>query len=60
LGAAMFAAVSAGIYKTVEEAQQKMRSGIEKKYIPNEVNTKIYNSLYMKYSELGAFIENNS
>ena len=60
LGAAMFAAVVAGIYKTVEEAQQKMGSGIEKEYIPNEINTKVYNSLYMKYSELGAFVENNS
>jgi L-ribulokinase len=60
LGAAMFAAVAAGIYKTVEEAQQKMGSGTEKEYIPNTTNTKIYNSLYIKYSELGAFIENES
>lgn len=59
LGAAMFAAVAAGIYKTVEEAQRKMGSGIEKEYLPNEANIKVYNLLYMKYSELGAFIENN-
>jgi L-ribulokinase len=40
LGAAMFAAIAADIYKTVEEAQQKMESGIEKEYIPNETNIK--------------------
>jgi L-ribulokinase len=59
LGAAMFASVAAGIYKTVEEAQQKMGSGIEKKYVPNEANTKVYSSLYMKYSNLGNYVENN-
>ena len=57
LGAAMFAAVAAGIYKNVQEAQKSMGSGFESNYIPLPENVRIYQKLYRKYVELGNFIE---
>ncbi len=58
LGAAMFASVIAGIYPTVETAQEHLESGIETEYIPNKKQAEIYIRLYQKYDDLGAFIEN--
>ena len=58
LGAAMYAAVVAGIYKNVQEAQNKMGSGFESNYYPISGNVQIYQTLYNKYLELGQFIEN--
>jgi L-ribulokinase len=60
LGTAMFAATAAGIYATVEDAQKAMGSGFSKVYQPNAERNNIYNVLYKKYLNLGAFIENNS
>jgi L-ribulokinase len=60
LGAAMFAAVAAGIYTDVETAQQGMSSGFEHEYRPVPENTEKYEKLYMKYSKLGAYIEKES
>ena len=60
LGAAMFAAVSAGIYNDVETAQQAMSSGFEHEYQPNPENAEKYQNLYEKYSRMGAFIEKES
>jgi L-ribulokinase len=57
LGAAMFAATAAGLYNTVEDAQQAMTSGFEKEYVPNAENAIIYDSLYEKYVKLGQFTE---
>lgn len=57
VGAAMFAAVVAGIYKTVEDAQQSMGKGFEKEYIPIPENVKAYAAIYEKYVKLGAFTE---
>ena len=57
LGAAMFAAAAAGIYKSVEEAQQAMSSGFEKTYEPNPKNATIYEKMYRQYRDLGKFIE---
>jgi L-ribulokinase len=57
LGAAMFAATSAGIYKRVEDAQNKMGNGFEKEYRPIGSNVKKYAELYEKYSELARFAE---
>lgn len=60
LGAGMFAATAAGIYKTIQEAQAAMESGFEKEYIPNKGNTSKYRALYNNYSVLGRFIENQT
>jgi L-ribulokinase len=58
LGAAMCAATAAGIYPTLYEAQKAMGNGFEKEYHPDKDNVKKYQSLYMEYSKLGTFIEN--
>jgi L-ribulokinase len=57
LGAAMFAATVAGIYKTVEDAQKAMGSGFDKVYHPISDNVEKYHVLYKKYSSLGEFVE---
>ncbi len=57
LGAAMFAAVAAGVYPKVEDAIAAMNSGFAKEYYPNAANTAIYDKLYEKYLELGQFTE---
>jgi L-ribulokinase len=58
LGAAMFAAVVAGLYKDIPSAQKAMGSGFEKTYRPIPKNAQVYDALYRKYLKLGAFIEN--
>ena len=57
LGAAMFAATAAGVYRTVEEAQAAMNSGYAAEYTPNAENAARYAELYEKYCKLGAFTE---
>lgn len=57
LGSAMFAAVVAGMYKTVEEAQKAMGKGFEKEYLPIKENVEKYKTLYSKYESLGDYIE---
>jgi L-ribulokinase len=57
LGSAIFAAVGAGIYQTVEEAQEKMNQGFAKEYFPNPENHQIYLNIYEKYLQLGAFTD---
>ncbi len=57
LGAAMFAATAAGVYPTIEIAIEHMNSGFASEYIPNSENVKLYDKLYRKYLELGAFTE---
>jgi L-ribulokinase len=57
LGAAMFAAVAAGIYTKVEEAQQKMGQGFAGEYTPRPANHEAYRLLYEQYRRLGAFTE---
>ena len=56
-GAAMFAAVVAGIYPTVEDAQKAMGQGFMSEFFPNEANHKIYMEMYEKYLGLGRFTE---
>lgn len=53
LGAAMFAAVASGVYKTVEDAQKAMGQGFEKVYYPIQENVTIYNKLYESYIKIG-------
>jgi L-ribulokinase len=57
LGAAMFAAVAAGIYRRVEDAQQAMGQGFAAEYIPNGENHRLYLERYKKYLSLGRFTE---
>lgn len=57
LGAAMFAATAAGVYKKIEDAQQAMSSGFAHEYQPNAENARVYQQIYDKYLKLGAFTE---
>lgn len=57
LGAAMFAAVVAGVYATIEEAQKAMGKGFDTEYNPIPENVMKYPALFEKYSEIGSFIE---
>jgi L-ribulokinase len=56
-GAAMFAAVVAGVYPDIQAAQKAMGQGFLSEYLPNEENHKIYLKLYEKYLCLGKFTE---
>lgn len=57
LGAAMFAATTAGIYANVSEAMNAMSSGYDAEYYPSEENAAKYDLLYQKYSKAGELIE---
>ncbi|MCZ4222482.1 ribulokinase [Pedobacter rhodius] len=57
LGAAMFAAVAAGIYPDIETAMKAMGTGFEKEYQPQLKNRKIYRQHYQQYLGLGRYIE---
>lgn len=57
LGAAMFAAVIAGLCDNIEAAQERMGSGFEKVYHPNVENHTVYEDLYKDFMKLGNFIE---
>jgi L-ribulokinase len=58
LGSAMAAAVAAGVYPDITEAQAKMGGGIETEYLPISENAEKYQELYEQYKKLGSFIEN--
>jgi L-ribulokinase len=57
LGAAMFAAVAAGLYRDIPSAQKSLCAAIEKTFMPRPKETGIYNKLYEEYLKLGAFAE---
>jgi L-ribulokinase len=57
MGAAMFAATAAGVYKTVEDAMNAMGQGFDAEYHPNKKNVEYYNNRYQRYKELGMYIE---
>ncbi|QIA07691.1 ribulokinase [Draconibacterium halophilum] len=57
LGTAMAAAVAAGVYKNLGDAQAKMGGGFEMEYHPIPENVEKYKELYEKYNRLGKFIE---
>ena len=56
LGAAMFAAVAAGIYNSIDAAQDAMGSGIYCEYTPNMENSAKYATLYARYAQLGSSV----
>jgi len=60
LGAAMNAAVAAGVYTNLSEAQNAMGSGFDAFYEPRNEYIEIYQKLYLKYKSLGKFTENNA
>ncbi|MEZ0542812.1 ribulokinase [Fibrella arboris] len=60
LGAAMCAAVAAGVHPSLAEAQQAMGSGFDASYSPRPEQVAVYETLYQKYLKLGAFVENVS
>lgn len=58
LGAAIYAAVAAGIYPNVIEASKKMGSDFEAEYFPQADDVKVYENRMNSYKMLGEFIEN--
>jgi L-ribulokinase len=59
-GAAMFAAVVAGVYSKVEDAQKAMGQGFLTEYLPDKTRHEIYKEMYKEYVSLGTFTENNN
>lgn len=53
LGSAMYAAVAAGLYPSIKEAQEAMLSGFSDEYYPNPERGKIYDKLYQRYKAAG-------
>jgi len=58
-GAAMYAAVAAGVYDTLQDAQTAMSEGFLSVYTPEKEHVEKYNDLYKKYLTLGDFVEHN-
>ena len=56
LGAAMFAAVAAGLHKNVPAAMQAMGHGFEKTYQPDTTRAGYYQARYQNYLELGTTV----
>ena len=56
-GTSMFAAVVAGVYDKVEDAQKAMGMGFASEYFPNKENVELYKELYKNYIKLGEFTE---
>jgi L-ribulokinase len=56
LGAAMFAAVVAGIYPTVEDAMAAMGRGFDVEYYPDSQFSEVYAKRYRQYNNLGKFV----
>lgn len=59
LGAAIYAAVSSGIYPNVVEASKFMGSDFEAEYFPQVNTLDTYSELIKSYTDLGDFIENS-
>ncbi len=57
LGAAMFAATAAGVYRSAEEAMKAMGQGFDLHYEPDKERSEVYQQRYQRYLQLGAFTE---
>ena len=57
LGAAMCAAVSAGVFPSMEEALKSVGQGYTTTYMPRSENKAVYDVLYEKYEALNLFLE---
>lgn len=60
LGAAMFAAVVAGLYPALGEAMSAMGSGWEREYAPRPEYAEKYAVLYERYRALAGFVESET
>ena len=58
-GASMFAAVAAGVYNRVEDAQNAMGMGFSSEYQPDMKNHGLYLEMYKQYIAIGKFTEEN-
>lgn len=58
-GASMFAAVAAGVYNRVEDAQNAMGMGFSSEYQPDMKNHGLYLEMYKQYVAIGKFTEEN-
>jgi L-ribulokinase len=56
-GAAMFAAVAAGLYPRVEDAMNAMGQGFDAEYKPDASKTAHYEKRYKKYQDFGMWLE---
>ena len=56
-GTSMFAAVVAGVYEKVEDAQAAMGMGFAQEFFPIAENVALYAELYNDYNKLGQFTE---
>jgi len=59
LGAAMYAAVAAGIYPDVLTSQKALGSGFAETYTPNPARVADYAARYRQYQALGRFVESS-
>jgi L-ribulokinase len=57
LGAAIFAAVAAGVYEDAQQAQKAMASPISQVYKPNAAAKALREQRYAGYRELGQHLE---
>ena len=57
LGAAMYAAVAAGVHADVLTAQKAMGSGFAETYTPNPARVADYEARYAQYQAFGRFVE---
>jgi L-ribulokinase len=60
LGAAVFAAVAAGLYPDVLTAQKAISAPVETVYTPNPAMARVYDKIYQRYKALGAFVESQT
>ncbi len=60
LGAAMFAAVAAGVHPDVSIAMEKMGSGFDKEYVPQPLAVQAYEKWYQAYKLLCKSIESTT
>lgn len=56
-GASMFAAVVAGVYTRVEDAQKAMGQGFAMEYVPQPDQVAYYEGVYQRYLTLGKITE---
>ena len=56
LGASIFAAVAAGSFENITEAQKALASGYSKVYTPEPASVKRYQDLYQKYLDIGEML----
>ena len=57
LGAAMYAAVVAGVYPSIDAAQRAMSSGVAEVFQPRADRVSVYAALYRRYQMLGSLQE---